>query len=144
MSDMNKSVAPKTDQINFDHFVAGKSITIKVTEVVFSAGDQPVAFQFENSNGKVFRPCKSMRRVIMAAWGDKASNYVGKSMTLYGDPNVIFGGLKVGGVRISHISDIDKDLTIALTTTKAQRKPYTVKPLVTAHAESKPAEGEKK
>lgn len=144
MSDMNKSVAPKTDQINFDHFVGGKSITIKVTEVVFSLGDQPVAFQFENSNGKVFRPCKSMRRVIMAAWGDKASNYAGKSMTLYGDPNVIFGGLKVGGVRISHISDIDKDLTVALTTTKAQRKPYTVKPLVTASIETKQTDGEKK
>ena len=38
MSDMNKTVAPKTDQINFDHFVGGKSITIKITEVKFDAG----------------------------------------------------------------------------------------------------------
>ena len=130
MSDMNTTTAPKTDQINFDHFIGGKSVVIKVTDVVFSSGEQPVAIHFENSNGKVFRPCKSMRRVIMAAWGDKASNYVGKSMKLFGDPKVKYGGVEVGGVRISHMSHIDHDIVVALTATKANRKPYTVKPLV--------------
>lgn len=129
MNDMAKTLAPKTDQINFDHFLGGKTTTIKVTEVVFSSGEQPVAIHFENNNGKVFRPCKSMRRVIAAAWGEKASSYIGRSMTLYGDSTVIYGGVKVGGVRISHISHIDKDLTIALTASKTNRKPYTVKVL---------------
>ena len=131
MSDMNHSVAPKTDQVSYDHFISGKSITIKITGVDFTAGEQPVALKFENSNGKVFRPCKSMRRVLIAAWGDKASNYVGRSMTLYGDPTVRYGALEVGGVRISHLSHIDKELKVILTATKGNKKPYTVKPLVT-------------
>jgi hypothetical protein len=48
-------------------------------------------------------------------------------MTLYRDDSVLFGGIAVGGIRISHLSHIEKDLTLALTVSRASRKPYTVK-----------------
>jgi hypothetical protein len=136
MSDMKSFLAPKTDQLNFDHFSGGRSVTIKVTDVKFTTGDQPVTIVCEGAGGKVFRPCKSMGRVLSAGWGEKASNYIGKSLTLYGDPSVIFAGQKVGGVRISHMSDIKQDLIIALTASKGNRKPYTVKPLQAPAAET--------
>ena len=50
-------------------------------------------------------------------------------MTLYRDPAVKFGGLEVGGIRISHMSDIAKPITMALTATRANRKPFTVQPM---------------
>jgi hypothetical protein len=50
-------------------------------------------------------------------------------MTLYCDPKVMFGGVAVGGIRISHMTHIDRDVTVALTTTRSQRRPFTVKPL---------------
>ena len=51
-------------------------------------------------------------------------------MRLYGDPDVKFGGSVVGGIKISHLSDIDKKLSIALTVTRGKRSPFTVEPLV--------------
>ncbi|NKU61704.1 hypothetical protein GS891_00190 [Rhodococcus hoagii] len=49
-------------------------------------------------------------------------------MTLYRDPAVRFGGQDVGGIRVSHLSHIDKRLTLALTVTRGRRAPYVVEP----------------
>ena len=73
-----------------------------------------------------FVPCKSMRRVLIAAWGDKGADWVGKVMELYGDPSVKWAGEAVGGLRISALSDIAKPLTIALTATRGSRKQTTI------------------
>lgn len=130
MVDMSKTVAPKSDQLNFDDFPGGKTMTIKITGIKGSdSAEQPIWLSFEGDNGKPFKPCKSMRRVLIAAWKDDGNAYVGRSMTLYGDPTVVFGGVKVGGIRISHMSDIKGAFTISLTASKTVRKPYTVKPL---------------
>lgn len=130
MNSILDAIAPKSDQANFDDFAGGVTKTIKVTGVSIKPGDQPTTISYECDNGKPYKPCKSMARVLVHCWGPDAKAYVGKSMTLYGDPNVIFGGAKVGGIRISHLSDIKEPITMALTTTRANRKPYTVKPLM--------------
>ena len=135
MIDISKTTAPKTDQLNYDDVPNRNSITIKVTKVTGCADpSQPIAIHFEGDSGKPYKPCKSMRRVMVHVWGSDGANYVGRSMTLYGDPTVMFGGIAVGGIRISHMSEIDKDVTMALTASKASRKPYTVKPLAVAKA----------
>lgn len=127
--DMSSTVAPKSDQMNADDLIAGPRI-IRIERVTGSGNpDQPVNVHFDGDNGKPFRPCKSMRRVMIAAWGPDASQYVGRSMTLYRDPKVAFGGMEVGGIRISHMSHIERDMVMALTMTKAKRAPYTVRPL---------------
>lgn len=38
--------------------------------------------------------------VIAQLYGNDTKKWVGKRVTLYGDPNVVFGGEKVGGVRV--------------------------------------------
>jgi hypothetical protein len=48
-----------------------------------------------------------MRRVLVAMWGAEASAYVGRSLTLFRDPDVKFGGMETGGIRISHATHID-------------------------------------
>ena len=129
--DMRTTVAPKSDQINADDLI-GRTMTIKVTKVTGTdSAEQPVSIYFEGDNGKPYKPCKSMRRVLIHAWGAEASTYVGRLMTLYCDPAVKFGGIEVGGIRISHMSHIDKPMTMALTASKANKKPYQVKPLET-------------
>lgn len=127
--DISTTVAPKSDQLNADDFIGGPK-TYKVTHVNANpdAPDQPVNVFFENTK-LPFRPCKSMRRVMIAVWGPDASAYAGKSMTLYRDPKVKFGGMEVGGIRVSHMSGIDKQIVMSLTASKAKRAPYTVKPL---------------
>lgn len=137
MTDLSMTIAPKSDQINADDLIGGPR-TITITRVTGNEGspEQPVNIFFEGDNGKPYRPCKSMRRVMVAVWGADGASYTGRSMTLYRDPSVQFGGMQVGGIRISHMSHIDKAVTMALTATRANRKPYTVKPLAVAQAAS--------
>ncbi|WP_421782681.1 hypothetical protein [Kiloniella litopenaei] len=127
--DMSKTIEPKSDQLNYDDFIAGpRNITVTGVKQG-SSPEQPVSIHFEGDDGKPWKPCKSMRRVLVQAWGANAIEYVGKSLTLFGDSNVTFGGAKVGGIRISHMSHIEQDLKVALTVSKARRAVYPVKVL---------------
>lgn len=133
MTDMASVTAPKSDQINADDLISGPMI-ITVTGVQIRAGEeQPVSIQFRDS-AKVYRPCKSMSRVLMAVWGADAKVYAGRSLKLYRDPDVTWGGLKIGGIRISEMTDMkdNRPVTMALTATKKSRALFTVKPLVIA------------
>jgi hypothetical protein len=133
--DMSRFIAPKSDQINADSLIGGPK-TITITRVSANEGspDQPINVFFAEDQ-LPFRPCKSMRRVMVHIWGSDASRYVGKSMILYRDPGVQFGGMQVGGIRISHMSDIPEDklskgvVQMSLTATRAKRAPYVVKEL---------------
>lgn len=130
--DMRQVIVPKSDQLNADDLLAGP-MTIKITEVVVRGGqEQPVSIHYEGDNGKPYKSCKSMNRVLVTAWGPDSSKYVGRSLTLYCDPKVKWGGMEVGGIRISHMSHIDSPLTMALTVTRANKKPFTVQPLKVA------------
>lgn len=132
MSDMTLTTEAKSDQLSADSFPAGVTRTIRITQVDVKPGvDQPVDVHFEGMGGKVYRPSKGMRRVMVHIWGKDSAAYIGQSMTLYNDPEVMFGGVKTGGIRISHMSGIKKPVTMALTATRANRKPFTVKPLAT-------------
>lgn len=139
---MSTTIAPKSDQLNSDDLISGPR-TITVTRVSGNdSPDQPVNIFFQGDGGKPFRPCKSMRRVLVHCWGADATKYVGRSMTLYRDPSVTFGGMQVGGTRISHMSHIDGPQQMALTAAKAKRTPYKVQVLkgMEAAAPSEPVE----
>jgi hypothetical protein len=129
-SDMRAVIIPKSDQQNSDDFLAGPR-TIKISRVEIRPDtEQPVSIFFDGDNGKPYKPCKSMRRVLVGAWGPDANVYLGRSITLYRDPTAKFGGIEVGGIRISHMSHIEGKTMLSLTVTRGQRKPYTVLPLV--------------
>lgn len=136
--DMTQFTLAKGQQVNADDLISGPR-TIKITRVVGNEGnkEQPVAVRFEGDDGKPFMPCKTMRRLMVAAWGPDASAYTGRSLTLYRDPTVRFGGMEIGGVRISHMSHIDSELKVALTSTRGKRGMVHVKPLVVEPATSK-------
>lgn len=126
MNDMTSVIAPKSDQINADDLIPGP-MTITITDVKIQGGtEQPVSMSLSGME-KVYRPCKSMSRVLVAAWGADAKAYVGRSLTIYRDPTVKWGGMAVGGIRISHMSDIDREMTMMLTESKQSRKPHKVR-----------------
>jgi hypothetical protein len=131
--DITSTLAPKSQQLNTDDLIAGPR-TITITKVTAGNNEQPVAVHFQGDEGKPWFPCKSMRRVLVAAWGADASQYVGRGVTLFRDPEVQYGGIKVGGIRISHLSGLDGPLSIALTVTRQKRAPYRVEPLKAAPA----------
>ena len=125
---LKRTIEPKSDQLNYDDLLTGP-ITVTVKQVIKGpSNDQPVEIIIDGS--RPYRPCKTSRRVLISAWGDKGAEWIGKSMTLYGDPEVKFGGVSVGGIRISHLSDIDSpEISFMLTTSRSRRSSYTVKRL---------------
>lgn len=128
--DMTESIAPRSDQLNADDLMAGP-ITVTVAEVRPGAAEQPVDVVLVEYPGRAYRPSKSMRRVMVSAWGKEASTYEGHQLTLFRNPDITFGRDKVGGIEIAALSHIEKPLTVSLTATRGKRKPFTVQPLAT-------------
>ena len=126
--DITESLAANSAQQNYDEYLAGPK-TVTVAEVTQGTAEQPVNVELVEFPGKPFKPAKSVRRVLAAAWGTDASQWTGRRLTIYGDPSVRYGGKEVGGLRVSHVSHIDKPITVALTVTRGKRAPFTVQPL---------------
>lgn len=125
--DLTNTIEADSTQVNADDLAAPRVVTI--TGVSKGTADQPVNIALAEFPGKAYRPCKSMRRVLVFAWGADASSYIGRRMEIYNDRSVKWGGLAVGGIRIKRLSDIDKRLTLALTETRGKRAPFVVEPL---------------
>lgn len=127
--DISKTIIPKSDQLNADDLISGAK-TITIRDIKAGSDDaQPVNVYFQGDNNKPYKPCKSMRRLLVQIWGADASKYIGRKLTLYRDDSVLFAGVAVGGIRISHASHIDSDLEVLITTAKGKRRPTLVKSL---------------
>lgn len=126
VNSLKDTITPKSDQLNADDLLTGP-ITVQITSVTRgSSAEQPISIGITDGY-QPYKPCKSMRRVLIACWGDKGPEWIGKWMTLYCDPSVKFGGVQVGGIRISHLSGIENDRSLMLTTTRSKRSEYLVK-----------------
>lgn len=132
MSDLMKTIEPKTDQLNFDDFLDGEPKTITISGVKVVNTDQPIELHSKEYPGRPFKPGLTSRRILIGIWGKSAAGWEGRSLTLYGDPDVMFGKQKVGGIRISHASHIDGARTLMLTVTRGKKAPFIVQPLTTA------------
>jgi hypothetical protein len=136
MNDFAAVLAPKSDQINAQDLIAG-DMTVTIEAVKINAGqEQPVSIKLRGME-KVWRPCKTTGRILMAAWGPDTSVYTGRSVQLYLDPDVKWGGMKVGGIRIRAMSHINGELKLALAESKQNRKIFTVRPLAGAPQEQR-------
>lgn len=122
-----KSIVPKSDQLNAEDLLSGP-ITVTVTDVRQGTAEQPIAIIIDGER-QPYKPCKTMRKMLVFCWSDQAANWIGKRMTLYADPDVKWAGVAVGGIRISHLSGIESQVMLMLSETKGKRKPITVKPL---------------
>lgn len=128
ISNLRDTIIPKSDQLNAEQLIGGP-MTIVVTEVKRGDGDQPVSIHYQNDQGRPFKPCKTMRKILIFAWGDDGRAWAGKGMTLFCDPEVKFGGVKVGGIRISHLTHIERDMAVSLNTTKGKKGEFVIKKL---------------
>lgn len=132
MNDVNMAafIEAKSDQLNADDlFDSPRTIVVTSVSANPDSAEQPVSISYEGDNRKPFKPCKTMRRLIVAVWGADAKKYVGRAMTLYRDADVQFGGMQVGGIRISHMSHIERDQVVPLMVTRGRKKPFKVEPL---------------
>ena len=125
ISNLRDTIVPKSDQLNAEQLLGG-SLTITVEAVERGTDEQPIVIHYEGDGGRPYKPCKSMRKVLIFAWGEDGREWVGRSMTLFNDPSVRFGGMAVGGIRVSHMTDIDRDISLSLTATKGKKTPFMI------------------
>jgi hypothetical protein len=127
--DISYALKAKSDQLNAEDLLEPIVVTVTGVELKRSK-EQPVWVHYEGGEGRPFKPCKSMLRVLARVWGKNSGAWAGKSMRLFRDEGVKYGGVNVGGIRISHMSHVDIEVGIMLTASKEVRKLYHVKPLV--------------
>jgi hypothetical protein len=126
-NDLSSTVVAKSDQLNADELI--DPITITVTRVdKVTAKDQPV--HIHAAGIQPYKPCLTMRRILIAAWGKYKDEWVGRSMVLYCDPEVMWAGKEQGGVRVSHVSHITEPVSRMLAVTRGRKKLFTLLPLV--------------
>ena len=125
--DITPFIQAKSDQLNADDLIAGP-ITVQIEEVRRGSADQPVTIRISGGH-MPFRPSKTALRIIAAAWGTDASAWAGRWMTLYRDASVKWGGAEVGGIRISHLSHIERAMTLQLAESRGKKRAWPVKPI---------------
>ena len=110
MANLSGAFAPKSDQLNFMDF-GNREIVITIERVEYRANDQSqrVWIYYDGCNNKPYKPSVGMGRLLLDAWGDDDSLWVGRSLKLYGDSTVTFGKGEVGGIRIRAMSHISPD-----------------------------------
>lgn len=117
------TIIPKTDQCNADDLISGPR-TVKITRWARGNKEAPIFIFTDGFEGRPYKPCLSMRRALISAWGEYPDPWIGRSLTLYRDPEVVYGGIKCGGIRISAFSDIQEDFELMLTVTRGKRKAH--------------------
>lgn len=133
INDLRATITPKSDQLNFED-VQSSSITAVIKGIRAGNKEQPVFIDLEGFDGRPYKPSKSMRRVLIGGWGSDGHSWVGKSITLIGDSAVRFGGVAVGGIKVSAMSDIEDNFSLMLTTSRGKRSEHRVSKLATKPA----------
>lgn len=118
--DVTPFLTAKSDQLNADDLVGGP-ITVRVISARITGGtEQPVTVEIDGGH-RPWKPCKTTMRVLAALWGSAPSAWVGRTIRLYRDPTVKYGGVEVGGIRISGMSHIDGPKKITLAASKKSK-----------------------
>ena len=125
--DISETLAPNSDQLDAVDLAQGPRI-FTIAEVTKGNAEQPVQIKLVEFP-RVWRPGKSMRRVLAACWGVDASQWAGRRVELYCDEKVVFGGQAVGGTRISRLSHIEAAKSIPLLVTRGKSAMFKVSPL---------------
>lgn len=140
--DITEALAPTSDQLDAIELVQPRTFTIDSGSGLGKREGKTVAEIRLVDFPRVWRPSKGMLDVLAACWGTDAKQWPGRQVTLYNDPDVMFGREKVGGIRISHLSHIDRarDVTIRATGGAGRKRTWHVEPLTERAATASPSE----
>lgn len=130
--DVSNAIVAKSDQINAIDLV-GRDVTVTIVEVKPGPTDQPVHIITDAyGTGRPWKPSKTALRDIVQAWGTDSTVWVGRRITLWNDPEVLWAGQPVGGIRIRAMSHIDKAFEAKHVITRGKTKKVMIQPLVEA------------
>jgi hypothetical protein len=126
--DISQALVAKSDQINASD-LTGAPIVATIKDVRKGDAAKPVIIDLVGMDGRPWKPSKGMLRVIAHKWGVEADVWVGRSVKLVNNPEVIYAGEKVGGVEVIAMSHIDAAFTIPVRISQKKVKQHTVEVL---------------
>src|SRR5690349_19861795 len=106
---LSQPTQARSDQLNADDLVSGPR-TLTAKEVRRGDAEQPVAIVLgEYPANRPFKPSKTVTGLLSYAWGEETDDWPeGARFTLYRDASVKWAGQAIGGIRVSHMSHIEK------------------------------------
>ena len=126
MLDVSSTILSKSDQLNASDLI-GNEMILEVSGVhLVSSPDQPMIINYINDDGRPYKPCKSMRRVLVGLWGKDASQWSGRCIGVYNEPTVKWAGKEEGGIRIKALSHIDKNKSVTTSESKHKKTTYLI------------------
>ncbi len=130
MLDLSGTIKAKSDQLNADDFISGDKL-VQVEGVTLTKDpQQPVQIYYYGCEGKPFKPCLTVRRILIKLWGVDGSQWDNKWMNLYVDQTVSFGKQKnIGGIRVNAVSHIPSAATISLSIRRGVKQHFVVQPI---------------
>ena len=128
--------APDTDRINVDFLRAlggVADLTVRAVDVITENNakgkPQSKARLHVAEHALPYIPGAMMGRALQQVWGDDPAGWVGRRLRVYVDAGVTMGRDVVGGVRVSHVSGIDAERVVMVTTRRGQRSPWSLLPM---------------
>lgn len=126
--DISKALVAKSDQLNASD-LTGAPIVATIQGVRKGDAAKPVIVDLAGMDGRPWKPSKGMLRVVAHAWGTESDVWVGRSVKLVNNPEVIYAGENVGGVEVVAMSHLDKPFTIPVRISQKKVKQHTVEVL---------------
>jgi hypothetical protein len=134
--DLSQTIVARSDQLNADDLLSGPR-TFTITDVRRGDPEQPVSIVLaEFPPNRPFKPSKTVLRILVHAWGKETDDWPETPrMTLYRDAKVKWAGQEIGGIRVSHLSDIENHpdfkgrLKVALAESKGKKSLHTIEAL---------------
>jgi len=128
--DLSGTIKSNADQLNVDDMVTGPMM-IQVEGVTLNNDPkQPIKIFYYGCENKPFKPCLTVRRMLIALWGKDGNQWANRWMNLYVDASVSYGKQKnIGGIRVDALSHINSTATISLTVRRGVKQHFTIQPI---------------
>lgn len=123
--DISAALVAKSDCLNASD-LTGNPIVATIKGARKGDTTKPVFVDLEGMDGRPWKPSKGMLRVLASQWGVLTEAWVGRMVKLANNPDVIYSGVKMGGVEIVAMSHIDAAFTIPVRLNSKQVKQHHV------------------
>lgn len=127
--DVSNAIVAKSDQLNAVDII-GRDVTVTIVAVKQGPADQPVHIITDAYGpSRPFKASKTALRDIVQAWGTDSTAWVGRRLTLWNDPTVLWAGKPVGGIRVRAMSHIDAPFKANHVITRGKTEQVMIQPL---------------
>lgn len=135
MINFSKAIKSKSDQLNAGDLIRPRVIKItSIADKQLQDVKQPMWIYYEGDCNAPWKPSLGMRKIILSMWGDDNNNLdvdscVGRLIEVYNEPEVSYGGKKIGGVRICGMSHIQGNFTTRIKVNRSKTDEIKVRKL---------------